>query len=413
LCDSKSSTVLSKKISTHNFRAFIWHATFLAFAKNFMDVDTVIPAMIVESGGGALHIGIMTAIMLGGSSFTQLFFAPYISNKTYKKKYLLLGINTRVFALFGLGILLYLLQGEHVGYVLWMTFFFITLFSLAGAFANIGYTDILGKSVNENKRKTFFSSLQIISGIIVLGSAFLVKKILVWKAFPENYAFMFFAGASILLIASGGFWAIKEVVPSKLRIKGVKAFFNVLRNELKENKKLPYFLGFINTQGIAISFLPFVILYAKEIFNTESNATGTFLIFKVIGIVFVSLLVLLGAKKLKYNVLLYSNVILSMLLATLALLINDANSLKYIFVLGGVVYSLYTMSMSGLLLEVSGTENRALYTGFAGAGNILPAVFPLIGGAIIKTLGFPTFFALFMVIIASAAFFIFRIDCKK
>jgi len=405
--------VLSKKISTHNFRAFIWHATFLAFAKNFMDVDTVIPAMIVESGGGALHIGIMTAIMLGGSSFTQLFFAPYISNKTYKKKYLLLGINTRVFALFGLGILLYLLQGEHVGYVLWMTFFFITLFSLAGAFANIGYTDILGKSVNENKRKTFFSSLQIISGIIVLGSAFLVKKILVWKAFPENYAFMFFAGASILLIASGGFWAIKEVVPSKLRIKGIKAFFNVLKNELKENKKLPYFLGFINTQGIAISFLPFVILYAKEIFQTESNATGTFLIFKVMGIVLVSLLVLMGAKKLKYNVLLYSNVLLSLLLATLALLINDANSLKYIFVLGGVVYSLYTMSMSGLLLEVSGTENRALYTGFAGAGNILPAVFPLIGGTIIKTLGFQSFFVLFMVIMASAAFFIYRIDCKK
>lgn len=405
--------MLSKKISTHNFRAFIWHATFLAFAKNFMDVDTVIPAMIVESGGGALHIGIMTAIMLGGSSFTQLFFAPYISNKTYKKKYLLLGINTRVFALFGLGILLYLLQGEHVGYVLWMTFFFITLFSLAGAFANIGYTDILGKSVNENKRKTFFSSLQIISGIIVLGSAFLVKKILVWKAFPENYAFMFFAGASILLIASGGFWAIKEVVPSKLRIKGIKAFFNVLKNELKENKKLPYFLGFINTQGIAISFLPFVILYAKEIFQTESNATGTFLIFKVMGIVLVSLLVLMGAKKLKYNVLLYSNVLLSLLLATLALLINDANSLKYIFVLGGVVYSLYTMSMSGLLLEVSGTENRALYTGFAGAGNILPAVFPLIGGTIIKTLGFQSFFVLFMVIMASAAFFIYRIDCKK
>lgn len=405
--------MLTKKISTHNFRAFLWHATFLAFAKNFMDVDTVIPAMIVESGGGALHIGIMTAIMLGGSSFTQLFFAPYISNKTYKKKYLLLGINTRVFALFGLGVLLYLLQGDHVGYVLWMTFFFITLFSLAGAFANIGYTDILGKSVNENKRKTFFSSLQIISGVIVLGSAFLVKRILVWKTFPENYAFMFFAGASILLIASAGFWSIKEVVPSKLRIKGFKAFFKVLKSELKENKKLPYFLGFINTQGIAISFLPFVILYAKEMFQTESNATGTFLIFKVIGIVFVSILVLLGAKKLKYNVLLYSNVLLSMLLAALALLINDAGLLKYIFVLGGVVYSLYTMSMSGLLLEVSGTENRALYTGFAGAGNILPAVFPLIGGTLIETLGFQSFFVLFLIIMASAAFFIYKIDCKK
>ena len=404
---------LTQKISVHNFRAFLWHATFLAFAKNFMDVDTIIPAMLVEAGGGAMHIGIMTAIMLGGSSFTQLFFAPYLSNKPYKKKFLLLGINTRIFALAGLGVLLFLLEGERVGFVLWLAFLFITLFSLAGAFANISYTDILGKSVNQNKRKTFFSSLQIISGIIVLAAAFLVKKVLVWKAFPVNYAFMFFMGAALLLVASGGFWSIKEVVASKLRISGFKAFITVMKTELKENRKLGYFLGFINTQGIAISFLPFVILYAKETFQTQSNATGTFLIYKVIGIVFVSLLVLMGAKKLRYNVLLYSNVVLSLILASMAFFITDAADLKYIFVVGGIVYSLFTMSMNGLLLEVSGNENRALYTGFAGAGNILPAVFPLIGGAIISQFGFHTFFLLFMVIIAAATFFIFKINCKR
>jgi MFS family permease len=378
-----------------------------------MDVDTIIPAMLVEAGGGAMHIGIMTAIMMGGSSFTQLFFAPYLSNKTYKKSYLLFGINTRIFSLAGLGILLFLLKGENIGFVLWLAFLFITLFSLAGAFANISYTDMLGKSVLEDRRKTFFSTVQIVSGIIVLASAFLVKQVLVWKSYPVNYAFMFFIGASLLLIASGGFWSIKEVVPSKLKISGFKAFIQILKSELKQNNKLKYFLGFINTQGIAISFLPFVILYAKQNFQTQSNDTGTFLIFKIIGIVLVSLLVLLGAKKLKYNLLLYSNVLLSILLATMAFFVQDANSIKYIFIVGGVVYSLYTMSMSGLLLEISGTENRALYAGFAGAGNILPALFPLIGGGIINQFGFAVFFILFMLIIATSAFFIFKIDCKK
>ncbi|HKI87871.1 MAG TPA: MFS transporter, partial [Draconibacterium sp.] len=178
-------------------------------------------------------------------------------------------------------------------------------------------------------------------------------------------------------------------------------------------RKLGWFLGFINTQGIAISFLPFVILYAKNTFQTQSSDTGIFLIYKVVGIVFVSLLVLMGAKKLRYNVLLYSNVALSLILASMAFFITDASDLKYIFVVGGVVYSLFTMSMNGLLLEVSGNENRALYTGFAGAGNILPAVFPLIGGTIISQFGFQTFFVLFMIIIVAAAFFIFKIDCKK
>ncbi len=404
---------LTKKISAHNFKSFLWHATFLAFAKNFMDVDTIIPSMIVDAGGGAMHIGILTAIMMGGSSFTQLFFAPFVSNKHYKKKFLLFGINTRVFAILGLGALLFLLQGNQRGYVLWLVFFFITTFSLAGAFTNISYVDILGKSVNQDKRKTFFSTTQIISGVIVLSSAFLAKRLLEWKEYPVNYAFMFFTGAILLLIATGGFWSIKEVVPSQMKISGIKAFFNVLKTELKENKKLGYFLGYINTQGVAISFLPFIILYAKETFNTQSSDTGIFLIYKVIGVVLVSVLVLLGAKKVKYNLLLFSNVILSLSLVTLALFIKDAASIKYIFILGGIVFSLFSMSMNGLLLEVSGNENRALYTGFAGAGNILPAIFPLIGGSIISAFGFQAFFILFMIIIASAAFFIYKIDCKK
>jgi MFS family permease len=63
--------------------------------------------------------------------------------------------------------------------------------------------------------------------------------------------------------------------------------------------------------------------------------------------------------------------------------------------------------------EVSGNENRALYTGFAGAGNILPAIFPLAGGAIVSRFGYQAFFILFLLIIAMAGFFIYKINCKK
>jgi MFS family permease len=69
--------------------------------------------------------------------------------------------------------------------------------------------------------------------------------------------------------------------------------------------------------------------------------------------------------------------------------------------------------MNGLLLEVSGRENRALYTGFAGAGNILPAIFPLTGGLIINWFGFRPFFMMFMLIILLSVYFIRKIDCKK
>jgi len=404
---------LTSKISNRNFVSFLWHASFLAFAQVFMDVDTIIPAMLIESGGGAIHIGIMTAILLGGSSVTQLFFAPYISNKPYKKKYLLLGINSRIFSLLGLGLILFYLQAQQSVHLIWVIFVLITIFALGGAFANIGYTDILGKSILEEKRKSFLSLKQIIAGIVVLCSVVLARKVLSNASFPLNYAYTFTIGSFGLLIASLGFWNLKEIQPSKLKIKGFKNFIQVLKSELKINPKLSYFLGFVNTQGIAISFLPFLTLYAKETFHTQSNDTAMFLLFKILGIVLVSFLILLWAEKIRYKWLLYGNVLLSLTMVLGTLFISEGIHIKYIFILGGIVYSIFSITMNGVLLEVSGKENRAIYTGFAGAGNIIPAIFPLAAGYLIKTFGFQNFFLLYILIIVFSVFFIFKLKCTK
>ena len=401
------------KISTHNFKVFIWHAAFLALAQSFMDVDTVIPAMLVEAGGNAFHIGLMTAILMGGSSFTQLFFAPFISNRPYKKGILLTGINLRVLALLSLGIILFYISGHHSGPILYLIFALISIFALGGAFANIGYMDIIGKSINAEKRKRFFSIRQIIIGVAVLASAFTAKQIITAKAFPVNYAYTFLIGGLLLLTASGGFWLIKEHVGSRMKISGVSDFFRIMKLEIRQNEKLIYFLGFINTQGIAISFLPFVVLYAKTMFNAGSADTGDFLFNKITGVVLVSVFVLLFSGKVKYKYMLITNVILSVILASLVLIVNDLSTIRYLFIIGGIIFSLYNISMNGVMLEVSGNENRALYAGFAGAGNILPAIFPLLGGWLIQKIGFATFFGLFIAIVISSLYFIKKMNCQK
>lgn len=402
---------LPLKISHHNFKSFLWHAVFLAFAQNFTDVDTVIPAMVIESGGTALHIGIITAIMMGGASFAQLFFAPFINNVKYKKTHLLIGINFRIFSLLALALTLYLSYRYSVSYTLIMLFVFISIFSFSGAYSNISYVDVLGKSVNQNKRKSFFSLRQIIGGIIVLSTAFLAKMILSKYEFPKNYSLMFLIGGTALLIASMGFWNIKEVKPSGTKISGVKNFIKRMFTELKENKKLLYFLGFINTQGIVISFIPFVMIYAKDSFNAQSSDTGMFLLYKVIGVVTISFFVLLLNKRIRYNIMLYTNILLTLTFVVVAMFVPNLNVLKYLFIIGGFAVSIYTIAMNGILLEISGDENRALYAGFAGAGNILPMLFPLVSTFIISQLGYIVFFITFMVIVSMSAYFIYKIKC--
>ena len=403
---------LTRNISQRNYYSLLWHAGFLAFARNFIDVDTVIPAMLIDAGGTALHVGILTAIMLGGSSFTQLIFAPFISNYSYKKGFLLMGINSRILALLALGLLLFYSSRVHGSYMVILIFLLITVFSLGGAFANISYTDIMGKSLLPEARKPFFSIRQVLTGIILLSSVFVARFVLSSADYPVNYAYMFFIGFGALGMASLGFWNLKEVVPSRLKVKSPGHFLHIIKEELKENKKLGYFLGFINTQGIAIAFLPFVILYAKEHFGLHSENTGNYLLFKVMGSVMTGLLLFALKGKFKYRYLLYLNAGLSLFLPFIILFMPDLPPFYLIFFTGGIVFAVYSITMNGVLLEVSGTSNRALYTGITGAGNILPAIFPLLGGWIIKQYGFQPFFILYILAIASSVFFIVKLKCK-
>jgi len=382
-------------------------------ARPFMDVDTVIPAMMVDAGGSAVQIGILTAIMLGGSSFTQLIFAPFISNYSYKKKFLLLGINARIVALFSMGIMLFYFSAIDPSRVIWFIFIIISVFSLSGAFANIGYTDIFGKSVLPEARKPFFSLKQVVTGTMIFLSAILAKKALVANDYPYNYGFMFFMASGALFMASLGFWNLKERVPSRMKVSNPAHFLSLMKSELKTNPRLKYFLGFINTMGISISLLPFIILYGKTILHTESDATGWFLLFKIAGSVLTGFVLFLLAGKYKYRFLLYGGAVLSILMPLLLFIPFDMPALVIIFIVGGVVFTAYSISMQGVLLEISGIENRAFYAGIAGAGNVLPAIFPLFGGWLIKHYGFVPFFVLYSIIILCSLYFISKLNCKK
>ncbi len=224
---------------------------------------------------------------------------------------------------------------------------------------------------------------------------------------------MFFIASLALFIASLGFWKLKEHRPSKMLVKNIRHFLGLIKNELSQNSKLGYFLGFINTMGISIALMPFVMLYAKQMFHTESAHTGLFLIFKVLGSVSVGFLLITIFRKFKYRYLLYGNVLLVIIVVAVLLFFTEHPPFYLLFLMGGVIFASYSISMNGILLEVSGIENRALYTGIAGAGNILPALFPLIGGWIIEQFGFQPFFILYLFLILSSLFFIYKLNCQK
>jgi hypothetical protein len=350
---------------------------------------------------------------LGGARFGQLFFAPFLNNQTSKKEYLLSGINARILALGGMALLFYFSSHLTGGFIVCSIFILISLFSFSGAFANINYVDILGKSVLEKKRKAFFSIKQVISSLAVLLSALLAKRVLTNAGYPMNYAAMFFIAAAVLGIASIGFWKIKEIHAFNLKIDGLINFIQRIQRDIQTNEKLKNYIILKNVQGICIVLMPFLILYAKKMFGAVSHDIGNFLLLKVIGGVLTGSILYYYSKKIKYRNMLNMTSILAILIPLCILVFPGPLLFPYIFLAGGIVFAIHDISMSGILLEVTTNENRALYTGLSGAGSILPVIFPFLGGWVITEFGFTLFFILFILIIFLSFYFIHKMDCKK
>lgn len=403
------------KNSRINFKSFLWHAIFLALASNFMDIDTVIPAMLIQSGGKPWHLGIMTAILVGGAGFFQLVFSGTISAKSYKKKLLIGGISLRIFALFALSILFFSTQMINPGYIIALIFIFILMFSVSGSFAGVSYIDILGKSVTKQMRKNFFGLKETFASIGIFISAIIVRHLLKELNYPTNYALLFFVAASLLFIASFGFWNIREV-PSVIK-EPKKNFFKLIQaipRFLKDDSNLKNYLVIINSLGLGMTLLPFFILFAKDNFELTDKMIGNFLIFRVSGMLFSGLFFYKFSQKINFKKLSVIGSILGTLIPWIGLLMaNDPAWYPIIFLFSGFYVSVYKIVKDGILIEISNSDNRSIYTGIGGAGNILPLLFPVFAGIIISKTGYIPVFIIVSMVVLTSIFFSMKLDCSS
>ncbi|MEA2103592.1 MAG: MFS transporter [Candidatus Cloacimonadota bacterium] len=344
----------------------------------------------------------------------QIIFAGYLSNKTHKKAPLLLGVNLRVIALLFLAFILFKSEIFSNNTIILFIFILISIFSFSGSFANISYVDIVGKSIIDKKRRRFFSLKQTISSIGIFASAIIVRALLKRFSYPVNYGISLLCAGILLLIASIGFWKIKEVIVKIKKKRSFWEYIKIIPQEISENSNLKNYLFIINLLGLSLSFIPFMILFAKKNFELSYGLIGNILIYKIIGMLVTSLILYKISKKIDYKKLLYFSFAIATSIPIFTLIFSN-NDFMYqlIFILTGVLLSSFKIAKNGILVEISNNENRATYTGISGAGGILPTIFPLITGILITILGYHFTFILVLLIIVSSFIFIRNLKCKK
>ena len=169
----------------------------------------------------------------------------------------------------------------------------------------------------------------------------------------------------------------------------------------------------INSLGLGISVLPFLILFAKDNFELSFSFIGNLLLFRTIGMLTASLIFYKISHKLNYRKLLMVNLFLGASLPIIALLLNNEPFLyQFLFILSGMFVAMYRIGDAGVLMEISTNENRVLYTGISGAGTILTTIFPLIAGFLITEIGYTWVFITISALVLISFFFVRRLDCS-
>ncbi|MBN2747260.1 MAG: MFS transporter [Bacteroidales bacterium] len=405
---------LNSTDSQNNFKAFIWHGLFLALASNFMDVNMVIPSMLLKMGAGSIHLGILTAILIGGSSFMQLIFSLFLQKTAFKKPFILMGINIRIIMLFMLSLLFFAGLSFSGFWLLFSVYFLISVFALSGSFANVSYIDIIGKTIDQQTRKRFFSLKQVFNSLGVLASAMAAGWMLKSFEYPDNFSRMFLVAAVLLLVASFGFWALRENIPSGTNPISLKQFHGKIIHEWKNNQNLRYYLLIVNTLGVGVSMIPFLIMLSKNNSGLSFDKVGDFLIFQTIGMISGSLTMFFFSKKMRFKPILFFNAFLFACILVLSLILQGNQGLfSYIFILTGLFVATYKIVIDNILIEISTNENRTLYTGLAGAGNLFPMIIPVLVGFLLKYLSFTWVFSVVILLIIISLWPIYRLKCRN
>ncbi len=376
--------------------AFYWHAFFLAVTTSFTEVNTVMPALILEAGGTEVAVGVLTAIMLGLPLITQLVFAGFLHTRERKKPFLLLAINLRVLALAAaaVGIALY---GTGT-MIIPIVFAAMTVFALSGAFAGVSYTDLVGNLVRTANRRAFFVRRQVITTLGLLASAIATRFLLGAAAFPDGYVLLFAMAAAFLFVATGGFWALREPPLPEDAVRptgGVMAAIRQAPSMFRTDPNLRSLIVVANLVALGFTSIPLVTALAHRSYELDSATVGTFVLIQIGGMLAANVVWNRLVRRGGFRLVLQVELVLIAALFPLALLVAAVAPLwtyALLYLVTGAVISAQKIAIEGALVQISPDGKRALYAGVFGAANLGAAFMPLLTGVLVGVLGFPAVF---------------------
>ena len=396
-------------VDRRNFLGGLWHGAFLALGVSLTQPTTVISAFVADLTGSTVWVGGLATVLTVAAALPQLFVARWIENRPRKMPYLLTAIYLRVGSWGILAILVYLIGDKHPTTLAWTLVVMLAIFYAGGGLGNIPYTDIIGKTIPEERRGAFFGGKEALAGPLAVGAALGARQILAHVKYPDNYALLFGFAAIGLGIASLGFLIMREPVTSVEKIPG-HSWRDYWLKVRQTSKKLNTLIIIEILTGFSLMALPFYVVFAREKLSAPPDAIGWFLLAQIIGGVLANLLWARLVDQAGSRKMLVVCGTLSTITPLLAIVLAPLgwSALLVVFFLAGATFTGRKVGFQSALLELAPAAERPTYAGL-NAVLILPLAFlSLIAGVFLQHGSYTTLFIIASAFIMGGTIVVYR-----
>jgi MFS family permease len=397
-----------------NFGSALWHGAFLALGTALTEPTTVIAAFVADLTGSTIWVGGLSTVLTVAGALPQLFVARWIEPRPRKMPYLMSAIYLRTVSWGALAGLTYAIGGSDPRLLAWVLVGLLAVFYAGGGLGGVPYTDIIGKIIPCERRGAFFGGRQALAGPLSVGAALLARHVLASVSYPANYALLFGLAAFSLLVASLGFWVIRE--PPHGDADGKVSSWRQYAGQLREAaRRLRTLIGVQWLTGFSLMVLPFYVVYARQKLGAPPGAVGWFMLAQVMGgvlanVVWAGLVDRYGSRRM-----LSVCAVISMMTPLSAILLARFGwvGLVPVVFLGGATFNGRKVGFSSALLEVAPAGERPTYSAL-NTSLIVPVAFlSLIAGILLETWSYPTLFLIAATFIGMGALLTSQLPARE
>lgn len=388
------------------FLAFFADMLFFGIAMSFVSRSTVLPSLVRRLTGSAPLVGLVDTICNGAWLLPQLAAARFLATRSARKPYIVwpVGVQRLLFLL--TVPLLLLVATPFPGVAALLLFVILGVFFSLDAFASVAWFDLLTLSVPPVSRARLIGLSQLASGIVAIGCAILVGRILGSErlGFPASYALLFGLAGAFFLCGMAAIFMLPEHHGQAVATPApVAAFVRELARLLRTDRQFALVIGVRLLVGASGMATPFYILFALDELGDGQGSIGFFTAAQVAGGIASSLAMASLSRRSGTRAVIRLCATLALCsplvaLATLALRgVLPASGLRWVY--AAVFVSLGALANGGLagfmsyLLEFAPAENRTVYVGLANTLNGVVLVMPFLGGWLLQASSFPALFA--------------------